>query len=46
MNNDYQCHAIYIGTEKGEHWSNGTDFRTLLHLKREDNNARITEYMK
>ena len=46
MNNDYQCHALYIGTEKGEHWSNGTDFRTLLHLKREDNNARITEYMK
>lgn len=46
FNNDYQCHAIYIGTEKGEHWSNGTDFRTLLHLKKEDNYGRITEYMR
>lgn len=46
FNNDYQCHAIYVGTEKGEHWSNGTDFRTIVHLKKEDNYERITEYMR
>lgn len=39
-------HAIYLGTEKGQHWCNGTDFRTLAHMKKEDNYARIQEYME
>lgn len=41
MNNDHTLHAIYLGTEKGEHWSHGSDFKSILHMKKEDNYSKI-----
>ena len=41
MNNDHIMHCIYLGTEKGQHFSNGTDFRTIAHMKKEDATGRI-----
>lgn len=41
MNNCHISHAIYLGTEKGEHFCNGTDFNTIAHMKKEDNIGRI-----
>lgn len=29
MDNDHIMHGIYLGSEKGAHFSNGTDFRTI-----------------
>lgn len=46
MNNDHVMHGIYLGTEKGQHFSNGTDFRTLAHMKKEDNFIRIKKYFE
>jgi hypothetical protein len=31
---------------KGEHFSNGTDFRTLLHYKKEGSEAKIAAYLE
>ena len=31
---------------KGEHFSNGTDFRTLLHYKKEGADAKIANYLE
>jgi enoyl-CoA hydratase/carnithine racemase len=45
MNNDHTLHAIYVTTEKGEHWSHGSDFQSILHMKNEDNYSKIQEYM-
>ena len=38
--------TIYLGTEKHEHFSNGTDFRTIAHMKKEDSHDRIKEYIQ
>jgi enoyl-CoA hydratase/carnithine racemase len=46
MNGDSFRHAIYLTTDKHEHWSNGTDFRTIAHMKKEDQFGRIQEYMR
>jgi enoyl-CoA hydratase/carnithine racemase len=32
-------------TEKGEHFCNGTDFRSILHHKKEKNYDKITGYL-
>jgi len=34
-----------LGTDKIEHWSNGTDFRTIVHMKKEDDYGRIQAYI-
>ena len=46
MDNDHNCQAIYLGTDKVEHWSNGTDFRTIVHMKKEDDYGRIQAYIQ
>jgi len=46
MNNDHIMHAIYLGTEKGQHFCNGTDFKTIAHMKKEDATGRIQKYMQ
>jgi enoyl-CoA hydratase/carnithine racemase len=46
MNQNHHAHAIYFSTEKGEHFSNGTDFKTIAHMKKEDAYGRIQKYME
>lgn len=38
LNQDEIVKVIYLTGGNGEHFSNGTDFRTLLHYKKEGNN--------
>ena len=35
MYEDRLTKAIYITSHNGKHWSNGTDFRTMLAMKKE-----------
>ena len=35
MFEDRQTRAMIMIPENGKHWSNGTDFRTILHMKKE-----------
>ena len=35
MYEDRLTRATIMMPEKGKHWSNGTDFRTILHMKKE-----------
>lgn len=46
MYEDRLTRAIFISTAKGKHWSNGTDFRTMLHMKKEGNYERLSEYLE
>ena len=41
MDNDHIATTIYLGSAEQEHFSNGTDFRTIVHMKKEDNFGRI-----
>ena len=43
---DHISHVIYLGTEKGLHFCNGSDFRTLANMNREGAHDRIQEYMQ
>lgn len=45
MDIDHIVTTIYLASENSEHFSNGTDFRTIAHMKKEDNYARIQEYL-
>ena len=45
MDIDHIVTTIYLSSENSEHFSNGTDFRTIAHMKKEDNYARIQEYL-
>jgi enoyl-CoA hydratase/carnithine racemase len=38
---DHYSHVIYLGTGKGLHFCNGSDFRTLAHMQRENAKDRI-----
>jgi len=42
---DRLTRAIYVGPEKDEHWCNGTDFRTILHMKKEANYGSLADYL-
>ena len=46
MDNDHIATTIYLGSAEQEHFSNGTDFRTIAHMKKEDNFGRIQEYLQ
>lgn len=47
LNVDEIVKVIYMTGGKGEHFSNGTDFRTLLHYKKDGNNeAKIASYLE
>lgn len=46
MNVDHVCNVIYMTPKKDQHFSIGTDFRTIAHMKKEDNYERIAEYLE
>ena len=46
LNIDEMVKVIYMTGGKGEHFSNGTDFRTLLHYKKEGADAKIANYLE
>ena len=42
---NHGCKLIYLTTDKGQHFSNGTDFRTIMHYKAHNETDKITDYM-
>jgi enoyl-CoA hydratase/carnithine racemase len=46
LNVDEVVKVIYMSGANGEHFSNGTDFRTLLHYSKEKNDAKIASYLE
>lgn len=45
LNQEEVVKVIYVTGAKGEHFSNGTDFRTLLHYKKEGQEEKYTQYL-
>ena len=43
---DPQAHAVYVSTEKGEHWSHGTDFKTMMLMVKEGNFDKVSDYIQ
>ena len=43
---DRMTRAIYVSSTQGKHWSNGTDFRTMLHMKKEGNYEGLRDYLE
>jgi enoyl-CoA hydratase/carnithine racemase len=46
LNMDEVVKVIYLTGHKGEHFSNGTDFRTILHHKKEGQMAKVAGYLE
>ena len=46
MYEDRLTRAMIMLPENGKHWSNGTDFRTILHMKKEGSYERLAEYLQ
>jgi len=46
LNMDDVVKVIYMTGGKGEHFSNGTDFRTILHHKKEGQDPKIASYLE
>ena len=46
MYEDRLTRAIYVTPASGKHWSNGTDFRTMLGMKKENNYERLADYLQ
>lgn len=44
--NNHHAHVIYWTSAKNQHWCNGTDFKTIAHMKKEDAHGRIQKYME
>jgi enoyl-CoA hydratase/carnithine racemase len=42
---DHGVKLIYLTTGEGQHFSNGTDFRTMMHYKANNETDKLTEYM-
>lgn len=43
---DRLTRAIYVAPAEGQQWCNGTDFRTLLGMKNEQNYERVADYLQ
>lgn len=43
---DHTVKLIYLTTPEGQHFSNGTDFRTMLHYKAEGQDEKIANYLE
>lgn len=43
---DHTVKLIYLTTPEGQHFSNGTDFRTMLHYKAEGKDEKIANYLE
>jgi enoyl-CoA hydratase/carnithine racemase len=46
MNIDHNVDVIYLTTAKGQHFSIGTDFRTIAHMKKEGAYTRVASYLE
>ena len=42
---DHSVKLIYLTTAEGKHFSNGTDFKTLLHMKAEGKEEKAANYL-
>jgi enoyl-CoA hydratase/carnithine racemase len=45
-NIDNDRDVIYMAPRQGEHFSIGTDFRMISHMKKEENYDKIAEYFE
>lgn len=43
---DHSVSVIYLTTANGEHFSNGTDFRTMLHYHNEGKEEELAKYIE
>ena len=46
MYEDRLIKAIYVSPAHDKQWSNGTDFRTILAMKKEGSHQRLAEYLE
>ena len=46
LNNDEIVKLIYMSGAQGEHFSNGTDFRTIMHYKKQSDMPKIAQYLE
>ena len=46
MYQENHAKVIYLASENHKVWSNGTDFRTVRHMKKEDNYEAIQKYLE
>ena len=46
MNIDHIITTIYLSTDKSQHFSGGTDFRTIAFMKKENNYEAIKQYLE
>lgn len=42
---DHSVRVIYLGTAEGQHFSSGTDFRTMLRFKEEGQHEKLADFM-
>jgi len=42
---DHSVHLIYLSSAKGDHFCHGTDFRTMMHYKAENQNEKLAHYL-
>jgi enoyl-CoA hydratase/carnithine racemase len=45
LNVDEEAKIILLTTMKGEHFSNGTDFRTIMHYKTNNEEQNLLQYI-
>jgi enoyl-CoA hydratase/carnithine racemase len=43
---DHSVSVVYLTTAQGEQFSNGTDFRTILHYKTANEDEKIANYLE
>jgi enoyl-CoA hydratase/carnithine racemase len=43
---DHSIALIYLAPAEGQHFSNGTDFRTMLHYKSEGKDEKLASYVE
>lgn len=46
MDLDHSVKLIYLTTAEGKHFSNGSDFRTMLHMKTEGKDEKLANYIE
>ena len=45
MNIDHSVEVIYLGATEGKHFTNGTDFRTLMHYQKQNELEKSANYI-
>jgi enoyl-CoA hydratase/carnithine racemase len=46
MDLDHSVKLIYLTTTEGQHFSNGTDFRTMMHLQAQGKDEKLASYVE